>query len=626
MPGVQTPHMDALAASGVYFNNAFVAYPVCSASKAALLTGRCNHVNGILNNTVNLHKPAAQLTAAQKTSPLYLNNRVRDGISACRKMSAAQAIALVIVLHTLPLAAKPPVIVAGWDSPTPAQFRQNVAAFEKWGLFDGTNIDPTRHLKDGTVSSAKNAFSREQWRWEEFAEALADLRAAKTTTCRETFLMLYANPGDVDWFDDAGWREVVDHWRLLARLAKQGGLRGLLYDAEPYTDPHAQFRYGAQAGRGAHTFAEYQAKARERGREVMRAVAEEFPEAWIFCYRLFSDMLPMLDTGDRARALEPGTYGLQPAFVDGWMDAQPPATLRIVEGTEDIGYRANSPAEYNAAFTVERLRLAEFLAPENRERFAAHLRIGQSLYLDAHINPPGNPWHIDRTNSTPAGRLAANLASALAASDGVVWLYGEQGRWWPGAGKSWPEKFPGVEDAILRAKDPAAFARNFFTRAAPRTNLLKNGSFTDASKSTAPDGWFTWQAAGSKGAIACADGRLAVTAASDAAIGLAVPTRPGTVLAARLRIRSAGHGQAALLLRWQTADSAWTAVKSDALFLPTGPPGADGWTTVTGVVEAPAGVGRIVVLATARGQLSPEDRCEFDDAELVEVRAPALLK
>ena len=79
-PGVQTPHMDALAAAGVYFNNAFVAYPVCSASKAALLTGRCNHLNGILNNTVNFHKSAAQLTAAEKASPLYLRNRIRDGI------------------------------------------------------------------------------------------------------------------------------------------------------------------------------------------------------------------------------------------------------------------------------------------------------------------------------------------------------------------------------------------------------------------------------------------------------------------------------------------------------------------------------------------------------------------
>ena len=74
--GLLTPHMDALAASGVYFSNAFVPYPVCSASKAALLTGLHSHTNGLLNNTVNYHKSAAALTPAELKNPLYLKNRI----------------------------------------------------------------------------------------------------------------------------------------------------------------------------------------------------------------------------------------------------------------------------------------------------------------------------------------------------------------------------------------------------------------------------------------------------------------------------------------------------------------------------------------------------------------------
>ncbi len=79
-PGLQTPHMDALAQSGTLFRNAFVAYPVCSASKAALYSGLHNHTNGILNNTVNYHKPASQLTEGEKRHRLYQTNRIRDGI------------------------------------------------------------------------------------------------------------------------------------------------------------------------------------------------------------------------------------------------------------------------------------------------------------------------------------------------------------------------------------------------------------------------------------------------------------------------------------------------------------------------------------------------------------------
>lgn len=76
--GLQTPHIDSLARSGVYFDNAFVAYPVCSASKAALYTGLHSHTNGILNNTHNFHKPASEVTLAEGSMHLAKVNRVRD--------------------------------------------------------------------------------------------------------------------------------------------------------------------------------------------------------------------------------------------------------------------------------------------------------------------------------------------------------------------------------------------------------------------------------------------------------------------------------------------------------------------------------------------------------------------
>lgn len=59
-------------------------------------------------------------------------------------------------------------------------------------------------------------------------------------------------------------------------------MRGLLFDAEPYESPHAAFTFAAQAGRAEHSFAEYRAQVRERGRDVMKAMAEEFPEVTIF--------------------------------------------------------------------------------------------------------------------------------------------------------------------------------------------------------------------------------------------------------------------------------------------------------------------------------------------------------
>ena len=50
-PFVQTPNIDRLAAEGARFLNAFSATPLCSPSRASILTGQYIRTNGILDNT-----------------------------------------------------------------------------------------------------------------------------------------------------------------------------------------------------------------------------------------------------------------------------------------------------------------------------------------------------------------------------------------------------------------------------------------------------------------------------------------------------------------------------------------------------------------------------------------------
>lgn len=63
-----TPNIDRIAADGVWFNNAFVVESLCSPSRAAFLTGKYNHANGVVNNTtpfpVNAQTYATLLRAA----------------------------------------------------------------------------------------------------------------------------------------------------------------------------------------------------------------------------------------------------------------------------------------------------------------------------------------------------------------------------------------------------------------------------------------------------------------------------------------------------------------------------------------------------------------------------------
>jgi arylsulfatase A-like enzyme len=61
-PWFKSPGMDRLAAEGVRFRNAFVTLSLCAPSRAAFLTGRYNHLNGITNN--NTPFPADSVTHA----------------------------------------------------------------------------------------------------------------------------------------------------------------------------------------------------------------------------------------------------------------------------------------------------------------------------------------------------------------------------------------------------------------------------------------------------------------------------------------------------------------------------------------------------------------------------------
>jgi len=52
---VKTPHLDALAAEWVLFDNAFCATPSCAASCSVILTGLHNHTNGTYGHTHGPH-------------------------------------------------------------------------------------------------------------------------------------------------------------------------------------------------------------------------------------------------------------------------------------------------------------------------------------------------------------------------------------------------------------------------------------------------------------------------------------------------------------------------------------------------------------------------------------------
>ena len=522
------------------------------------------------------------------------------------------------------------LIAVGWDMPNAERLRANYEVMDKLP-FRGSSL---RFTGRNNTPFLDFAHSRELWKPEDLAQITEDFAAAKPKRLTHCFLDIKATPGDVDWFDDAGWAIIVDHWRAAARVAKEGGVRGLLFDPESYRN--AQFGYSSQPGAATHTFDEYRAMARRRGREVMAAVAEEYPDITMFSLFMLS-IFPH-QAAHSSPALAASRYGLYPAFIDGWLDTAPKG-ITFVDGCESA-YRFNSNEAHLAAANLIRNTAQQLISPENRYTYRAQVQVSFGIYLDAYVNPPDSSWYIDPGNQTRVQRLEANLMSALNAADEYVWLYGEQASWWPTphpkAGKKrWTELLPGVEGVLWSVADPVAHALRVIAKAGDNpANVLTNGDFSaktgDAPKGVqaadwvregAPVGWSFWQskAANSEGNPGWdggvgrgTPGAAALRAVRKGCLIQSVAVAPGERYAVQVWHRQAGQGFPTVSIRWQTAEGKWHAQHRDRSLFALESDGE--WRRQIGVVHVPGGTGRLVLLLNSSGQQTKDDVIWWDDA------------
>ena len=546
-------------------------------------------------------------------------------------------VAACLALLTAPVAGQDPaadrrrpkkLIATGWDQADTKRLRENLAVMER-RPFDGVVLGAVGRIDDKRTCPLRWAFVDRKWQRSWFERPLADLKACKPARFTDNFVSLGANPGSVDWFDDAGWSNIVEHWRITAWLARQGGLKGILFDPEPYTPPHAQFNYTAQPRRDKHSFNEYFAQARRRGREVMRAVVEEYPDITLFCYFMNSVNAASTGRADPRRMLAARGYGLYPAFIDGWLDVAPP-TVTFVDGCESA-YRYSSAREYLEAHAAIKGRCQELVWPANRAKYRAQVQVSFGIYLDAYWNPPTSPWYVDPRGGTRVARLRENVRTALRLADEYVWVYGEKFRWWPTPNtrvsvKSWPEALMGSESALAFARDPVGTARSQLAGKAKPPNVARNGDFTlaPAGPGRPPAHWHAWQQRSSKGTFTwdgetgrSPKGSARAAGVADGCFLQSMDVKPGETYAVSAVTRRVGKGRTWVRVRWQTAAGRWTAETSDKLLLPDEADG--GWREIFGVADVPPGVGKLVVLLSIAGQTEPKDSAWFDDVQVCRI-------
>ncbi len=202
------------------------------------------------------------------------------------------------------------VIEWGWDEPDTAFIREHITQMEEMP-FDGL-VFHANSSKKGKLTW--EMWGQRQFELSEFEQAVADLQAISSKRLTDNFLRVNVTPGSVDWFDDEAWSVVLRNYSVAAQIARAGRCRGFMFDVEQYNA--GLFDYTKQPHREQQSFAQYQARVRECGRQWMRTVNDRFPDITVLM--TFGYRIAQPPSGkDRSTA----HYGLLADFLDGMLDA-----------------------------------------------------------------------------------------------------------------------------------------------------------------------------------------------------------------------------------------------------------------------------------------------------------------
>ena len=305
----------------------------------------------------------------------------------------------------------------------------------------------------------------------EFQPIVAVMREVPFRRFRHNFFRINVNPADqpFDMFDDDRWEILTANFATVAAAAREAGLRGLMVDPEAYSTPDPKTQpprfnvFDVRLRQTDQGFSTYQRQAFARGEAIGRAVTAAYPG--IVLLLAFGPGATCLDREPE----EEQVYGLLAPFVDGLL-AGTAGQARVVEGSE-FAYPYRSCDRFQATYASLRGACRRrSLDPEKYDRW---LEIGFGLWLDfdsvdtcrdptvagrpcrwfdPSLYPPEHQFLID------PDRFARAVGSALGVSEGYVWIYTSEPKWWTEESPL-GENLPDAYVAALReGRKAAAFA------------------------------------------------------------------------------------------------------------------------------------------------------------------------
>jgi len=254
-----------------------------------------------------------------------------------------------------------------------------------------------------------------------------------------------------DFFGD--WSVPIANFRAMARVCRDAGLRGIMFDNEEYSNQFDTVNGGTfsvhvwnwpdDVSDATKTLADYHTQARLRGRQVMEAMAQEYPGITVIAAHSAAESDPTINWWFGCPAEKRELMG---AFVAGLVEGSI-ADGQVVDGGE-WNYTSRSPDDFEVAYEYPKHWLPSawvncaYLPLGLRSEWAGRTSIAFGLYNLPYRGQAMNPAIMRNC-----------VALALRRCDAFVFQYTEGMAWFePGrVGQEW-------KDAIAGGRADAASA------------------------------------------------------------------------------------------------------------------------------------------------------------------------
>lgn len=359
------------------------------------------------------------------------------------------------------------LIELGWDVPSLDFFATNYVQMQQ-KPFDGITFR-LEHQPDQSNTSTpvaakegrQTVFKTTSYDETEF-KSYYDLARNLKGLPGHHFLLVWASPDEGwHWFDEQCWRHAEHNLRLFARVVREGGFEGIVFDPESYVSLHP-WRYSSieQAFGSRYSYADTCQRIRYCGARTMEILQEECPDITVLMLYLLAQIpifQPFAKLPERLQVLANQEFGMLPYFLAGMLETAQGNT-KIIDGNELAYYHTQRQQYELDARRIRgdlRLQLADFIG-EGLPNYDKHLQVGFASYYDYLINPNHfDAWYVGRhryfgnylSHEERLLWLEHNTYYALSHCDEFSWWYSESMDWWRGG------ITPGVEEIVQKARD-----------------------------------------------------------------------------------------------------------------------------------------------------------------------------